>query len=236
MTEEIYGLTGSQHSELGSLALAAKQQRRGKMAANDGNGQPELLRVVATEEPVYRPAGTQHEVIVFEYDETDRVQTLYMTGTGLRGNLVLTINGVELAPIDARATQDELRAHCKAELPKHTVSVWLGIWEFDGRDIDDKAEIEIKPEEAPEEPPPDFVSFDGGLQLVDEYWVSARLETNDRHNPEYVKDVLTDALPYTDGTVAEGAIGLCKWHDEAGWIPIAWQCRDISFHTDQEAT
>lgn len=225
---EVLGLTPRQHRDVGRSVQDGRNSSAQISTVNRGTAQGGLLRVIAPSQPSYQP-GQPLECPIFEYDDSGNVYTVYMTGTGLRGNLAIEIDGNALGPIDARSTQDELRGHVADALPGWIVSVWEGVWEFDGRGHDQYT-INVTPEEAPDEPPPDFVSFDGGLQVIAETWASVKTETPD--GPEHITEETFDALPYTSGSVAASAIGLCQWWPEVGWVPIAWQCRDVSYHVD----
>lgn len=225
------GLTPRQHAAIDRQLVAGRTTTATTGSIPDADAGEQLLRVLAPTQPSYTP-GTPLECPVFEFDDSaGRVTAIYFTGSGLRGNVLITVDGSELPVIDVRSTEDELRAHVADALPDHVVSVWPGFWEFDGRGVD-AVTINVEAEEPPDEPPPTFVSFDGGIQVVSEVWALAKVETDD--GPVQQTAEIVDALPYTAGTVAVSAIGLCMLHELAGWIPIAWQCREVSYYSESE--
>lgn len=223
---ELYGLTKDQFNQVGTLVNNGKKISRPASQERERN-QQNMIRVIAETQPSYNP-NEPFLCPVFEYFQDANNTAIYLTGSDLQGNVVFTIDGVELDPISVRSTTEELDAHLQGSLPDgYVVNVWLGLWEIDGTGAD-FVSISVEPEETPEEPPEDFIVFSGGLQTVREPWVSVKIEG------EPLKEDVTDAMPYTSGTISAGAIGLCSWHDSAGWIPFAWQCREVEFATEEE--
>lgn len=225
MSDELIALTPAQFAEISRVVLDSRNRSRPPAPPRMPAGEQGLYRVVALTEPTYTPK-VGLECALFSYDSTGAT-TIYFTGTGLQGNVVLTINGTALPALSVDASQDDLRAHVADALPRgYGISVFPGIWEFAPR-AQKKATITVEAEEIPDDPPNDFVAFNGTVEAVDEAWVSVML------GDEVDKVKVFEAIPYKRGAVSAGAVGLAAWNHEVGWVAIAWQCRDSSFASDE---
>lgn len=226
-TEQIYGLTEEQHTQVGKLVRSARTVVRPDTGLQASpHKYPGLARVILIEDtdPTYSPL-TPRDVGIFRYNPDGRQKTVQFTGDDLEGDLVLTLDGTEYQ-IPCDATTEEIRAILNLDLTDCRVTVFPGLWEFDfnaGRWRTEFPTFEIDAYEPPEDDDETPV-FDGGVTITDEAWVSV---SDDGDTYETIEVV--DWVPYLTGSVKTGAIGLAGWSHEAGWLSFSWECRDFSF-------
>lgn len=230
MSEELIGYTADQHREISRVVIAARKSERPAVGVQPGaEVYPGVCRFILFESdlPVYRPRIVR-DCALFEFNPNGQQRTMEFSGHALEGDLILTLNGIEIQ-IACDASSEELRAKlvenginssdCRA-------TVFPGLWEFDfngGRFSEKPPTLSC---EAFEPPPEDVETpvFSGDLRIVDEAWVSVSTDG------ENVKVVETrDWMPHKTGAIKAGAIGAGAWSHEAGWLVLAWQCRDYSF-------
>ena len=223
------GLTPSQHNQVGQL-IAADAFKTVPAPAPAVNAQfPGTCRVLILADalPVYTPKSLR-SVGLFRLNANGQQTTIEFTGHALEGDLILIIGGVQVQ-IDCKATTADLRDKLRTAGINSTdcrATVFPGLWEFDfngGRWSDASPSITCY---AFEPPPEDTVTpiFSGQITVTPEAWVSVP------DNAGGVTRILCrDWIPHKPGAIKPGAVGACVWCHEAGWMAIAWQCRDFSF-------
>jgi hypothetical protein len=236
MTEELIGYTPEQHRELSQVVLAARKfLAPGVGVPTAPDVYPGVCRLILSEpdSPVYRPKEVR-ECALFEFNPSGQQQTIEFSGHELEGDLLLKINDIEMR-IACDATTEELRTKLKDNSISPAdcrATVFPGLWEFDfngGKFFETPPTLTIRPFEPP---PEDFDTpvFSGELTIVDEAWVSVS------NNRETVRTVQTrDWVPFQQGQLTAGAIGAGVWSHAAGWLVLAWQCRDYSFAETEES-
>lgn len=228
MAEEIYGLTLTQNQAVERLVKSSRNSTRPATGLSPPNAKyPGLGRVIIfdTEDPTYDPTTTR-EVALFRFNPTGTQKTVEFSGQNLEGDLVLTLAGTEYQ-IPCASTTAELRAILNLDLQDCRVTVFPGYWEFDfnnGQWAGDAPSFTIDAYEPEDEDDP---VFDGTAIITDEGWVSV---TDDGDTYKTIE--INDWVPFLTGAVKAGSIGLIGWSHEAGWISLAWQCRDWSFAED----
>lgn len=229
MTEQVYGLTAQQHDELGLYFGRNRDVRRPSPQQATGNAFPGTCRVItmAADDPAYTPR-VPREVGVFTLHPNGSQITIEFSGHALEGDLVLTIAAVQIQ-IDCKATTSQLReALVAAGIASREcrATVFPGLWELDfngGRWSDDPPGVQAEAFEPPAEDTETPV-FSGQLRITREAWLSV---TRNRQDVETI--LCQDWIPHKDGAIKAGAIGAVVWCHEAGWLVLAWQCRDYSF-------
>lgn len=231
MTEQLLGLTGEQHAEIGQLVKGSRVSTRPRTttASKDPHRYRGVARVMLIDDtdPVYSPK-TPRQVALFEYAPDGQQVTVEMSGTNLEGDLALTIGGIEVH-VACNATTAELRAALAAQaipLKDCRATTFPGLWELDfnfGRWAKNGPEVTCEAYEPPPEDE-DAAVYSGGVTVVEEGWVST---TEDADTYKTIEAV--DWVPYSEGSVKSGAVGALEWHYQAGWIAMAWQCRSWSF-------
>lgn len=232
MSDELIGYTDEQHREISRVVLDARKWTAPAVGvASSQSLYPGVARVIAhhSDAPTYQPKTTR-ECAIFELNANGQQKTLEFSGQALEGDLVLTIAGHEVQ-VDCRTTTSQLRAKlidagisaadCRA-------TVFPGLWEFDfnaGRYFEQAPSMSA---EAWEPPSDDLDSpvFSGQLKIVDEAWLSV---SADGVEPTTIET--RDWIPHKSGAIKAGAIGAASWSHEAGWLVLAWQCRDYSFRS-----
>jgi hypothetical protein len=223
------GLTPIQHAQVGRMINADAFTTAPKPDSGSGPQFPGTCRLITLEAaaPAYTPK-TLRSVGLFRLNSDGQQKTIEFTGHALEGDLILAIGGTEIQ-INCKATTAELReklrtaginsADCRA-------NVFPGLWEFDfngGRWAQAAPAVTC---EAFEPPPEDTETpvFSGQLTITSEAWVSLP------DNAGGVTRILCrDWIPHKPGAIKAGAIGAAVWCHEAGWLVLAWQCRDYSF-------
>lgn len=232
MNQMAYGLTAQQHDELGLFLERSRDTKRPPQdAASSGlfSGSCRVITMDA-EDPTYSPR-TVRTVGVFMLKPDGSQITVELSGHALEGDLVLTVAGVEIQ-IDCRATTNQLREALQSagiQSRDCRATVFPGLWEFDfngGRWSDGPPGLTVEAFEPPAEDTETPI-FSGQLRVTREAWVSA---TNDRKTVSTIE--CRDWIPHKTGAIKAGAIGAAVWCDEAGFLVLAWQCRDYSFRTE----
>ena len=229
MNEPVYGLTAQQHDEIGYYFGRNHDTTRPPSEPPSSAPFPGSCRVITMEadDPTYTPKKAR-KVGVFMLRPDGSQVTIEFSGHALEGDLVLRIAGVEIQ-IDCKATTSQLRSKmvtagiaardCRA-------TVFPGLWEFDfngGRWSEVPPNVQAEAFEPPAEDTETPV-FSGQLRITPEAWVSV---TRNRLDVETI--YCRDWIPHKTGAIKAGAIGAAVWCHEAGWMVIAWQCRDYSF-------
>lgn len=228
---QLYGLTEQQHSEVGRLVRDARiiERPQPSTATKDRSRYRGIARVILLDpaEITYQPK-TRRTCGLFRYQPDGQQITLEMVGSALEGDIVLTINGAEVH-VDCQADTAELRdalAGSGFSLTDIRATVFPGLWEFDcnfGRFSEIAPTITAEPYSPPPEDT-DSPVFGGELNIISEAWCSA---TDDADTYKTVETV--DWIPFENAAVTPGAIGAAQWDFAAGWLVLAWQCRDWSF-------
>jgi hypothetical protein len=227
VADEILGLTPQQHADVGRLVIDSKTVARPETGAHVNRAKyPGIARVILidADDPVYNPLAPRR-VAIFRRNPKGSQKTIEFSGKNLEGDIILTIDGVEYR-VPCSATAEELRAIVTIPLRDCRTTVFPGYWEFDfnaGRWSQSVPAFTVEPYEPPEDDN-DTPVFDGGIIVTDEGWVS-RTDDGDT----YVTIETNDWIPFLQGAVKSGAIGSALWSHEAGWLSLAWQCRDFSF-------
>lgn len=183
--------------------------------------------LLGDEDPTYTPKTTR-KCGLFELSLRTFQTTIEFGGHDLEGDLLLTIGGSAEIRIDSKATTAQLRAALQAggiSAQECRATVFRGMWEFifEGRLASESTRVTAEAWQPPED---DTISpyFSGTLTVVDEAWRSVSTDG------DTVATVDTqDWIPHAKGAVRAGAIGAAVWCWEAGWLVLAWQCRDFSF-------
>lgn len=229
MNEQVYGLTAQQHDEIGLYFGRNRDTRRQPQQTPGGSEFPGTARVItmAADDPTYTPR-VPREVGVFTLHPDGSQITIEFSGHALEGDLVLTIAGVEIQ-IDCRATTSQLRTKLVAAgiaARECRATVFPGLWELDfngGRWSKDPPSVQAEAFEPPAEDTETPI-FSGQLRITREAWLSV---TANRLDVETI--LCRDWIPHKNGAIKAGAIGAAAWCHEAGWLVLAWQCRDYSF-------
>ena len=230
MTEELFGLTGDQHAEVGKLVKDSRAISRQPTGA--GSRDPHRYRGIARliakgPDPLTYNPQTARTCWLFQYSPSSPVKTVEMSGDSLEGDLVLTIGGIE-SHVDCQATTAELRAALVAAGITATdcrANVFPGLWEFDFSGGRWNSEVPSFTCVAYEPPEGDTTTpvYVGEVKIVTEAWASVT-------QGDSVAEIDTrDWIPFEDGAVTSGAVGAAQWHYGAGWLVLAWQCRVWSF-------
>lgn len=234
MTETLYGLTEAQHAEVGRLVRSNRVTARPETstATKNRDRYRGIARVILIDSnsPTYQPQVVR-ECGLFRFSPNGQQRTIEFSGHALEGDLILSINGSEMQ-IDCAATTADLRAKL-SEIGVNArdcrATVFPGLWEFDfnsGRFREKPPTLTCT---AYEPPPEDTETpvFSGDLRVVSETWVSVS------SNGEVFDTVATrEWIPFKPGALTSGAIGAALWSYEAGWMVLAWQCRDYSFRAE----
>jgi len=225
----VFGLTPTQHNQLGQLIARDAFQTTPPPPGSNPSQFPGTCRVITlnASQPVYTPK-TLRSVGLFRLNPDGQQTTIEFTGHALEGDLVLRIAGSEIR-IDSKATTADLRQKLQAAGINATdcrANVFPGLWEFDfngGRWAKASPSITCEGFEPPAEDTETPV-FSGTLTITPEAWVSV---------PDDAGGIMTvlcrDWIPHKPGAIKAGAIGGAAWCHEAGWLVLAWQCRDYSF-------
>lgn len=220
------GLTPDQHYAVGQLVARDRAIIRRQQPAGRPTTYPGVARVLCLgdDDPVYTPRSAR-DVAVFRWNPTGAQVTVELSGTDLQGQLDVSVGEVT-AIVDCQVTTAELRTALGISLKDCRITVFPGLWEFDfnhGRWSASAPTVSVTPHE-PEEENDDAPVFDGGLRVVNEGWVSITPDGD-----TYVTAPTTDWIPHLSGAIKAGAIGAAVWSHEAGWLVLAWQCREWSF-------
>lgn len=236
MTEElVLGLTPSQHYSMGSFLA-----RQGdttlppagvvvRPAVTSG-----VCRVILfnPDEVTYQPKALR-KVAIFALNPRGQQWTVEFSGHELEGDLILTIDSVVIR-LSCKSTTEQLQqklVDAGISAKDCRATVFPGLWEFDfneGRFLKNPpALFRCEPWEPPsdDDESPFFI---GELTVTNEAWVSVR---DDADRTQVLKVNARDWIPHQPGAVKPGAIGAGVWSTEAGWLVLAWQCRDYSFRT-----
>ena len=224
-------LTPAQHNQVGQLIDANAYRTTPAPAAGAGPQFPGTCRVLVIDaaSPVYTPK-TLRSVGLFRLNDDGQQTTIEFTGHALEGDLVLNIGGTEIQ-IDSKATTDQLREKLRTAgitAKDCRANAFPGLWEFDfngGRWSKASPSVTCEAFEPPQDDTETPV-FSGSLTITPEAWVSVPDDDDG-----VLRVLCRDWIPHKPGAIKAGAIGAAVWCHEAGWMAIAWQCRDYSFRT-----
>jgi hypothetical protein len=223
--EALIGYTQAQHRRI-SNAVAAFEARapRGEIGVTKKpRAFPQTTaRVMQIDDgyPVYEPDKIRN-VAVFVLGPRNRVRTIEMTGDDLHGDINVTIDdaqfGLATWNLNCQSQTEAVRkkfgfldSYCR-------VTVFPGMWEFVFADEPPAMFVEARPSSGDN-------LFSGGLQLINERWVSI-----DDGNGGVKTIEATDSMPFLEGEVKRGSRALAHWSDSEGWIIGQWQCRPFWF-------
>lgn len=223
---DAYALTLEQHTGLGHLLARSNDRTRPAQPSQRSGLYPGVARVLCLGDvdPVYTPLESR-DVAVFRFHPSGSQQTVELSGPDMAGKLDVTV-GDASATVDCEVTTDELREALGLKLRDCRITVFPAYWEFDfnggrfaGRRMPTVSVSAHEPPEDSEEP-----VFDAGIRRVTEGWVSM---TADGDGFETIPG--TDWIPHLSGAVKAGSLGAAVWSHEAGWLVLAWQCREWSW-------
>ena len=229
----MYGLTAKQFNAVGQLVTAAGSRSRPEATRPGLGPYPGACRVIlfGDDDPTYTPK-TLRRVGLFRLNTTGIQKTVEFTGHSLEGDLVLTIAGIE-SRVPCKSTTEELRAILADNgiaAKDCRLTVFPGLWEFDfntgGRWSETPPAFNCQPFIPPDDDDETPV-FGGELAIVDEAWVTVTTDGD-----TFFQIGARDWIPHAAGAVKSGSVGAGVWCEEAGWLVLAWQCRDFSFRAD----
>jgi len=230
MPEAVYGLTSEQHAQVGTLVRGAKtivREQPGQPSKGPDRYRGICRVMLRDEKPINYVPLTPRTCSLFRYSPNTRQITVMFSGAELEGDLAVTIDGVEIH-VDCKATHAELRAALVASgIAKADcrATVFPGLWEFSftGRWSAVAPSFTCVAFEPPAEDVEASV-YSGELQIVNEAWLSA----SDDGDEILTVDTI-DWVPFSTDAITPGAIGGAQWGYGAGWLVLAWQCREWSF-------
>jgi len=233
MAESIYGLTAAQHSQIGTIVRDRKTIVREQpgQASKGSDRYRGICRVILIDaKPINYVPLTPRTCSLFRYSPQTQQITVMFSGAELEGDLVVTIDGTEIH-VDCKATHGDLRAALVAAgIAKADcrATVFPGLWEFSfaGRWSQAAPSFTCVAFEPPAEDT-ESITYSGELQIVNEAWLSA---SDDGDTILTVNTI--DWVPFATDAITPGAIGGAQWCYGAGWLVIAWQCRDWSFASE----
>ena len=231
----LYGLTKRQHGQLGHVIQAAGDQQIVSRAMT-AQSQPYGCRVISMTARTYDSLAEEPlPVFTFLAEETERrVWNLKFFGQSVGGYIELIIFGLRFC-VDTRRTHLEDVAKF---IPGLRITAFPGLWEFDFEKIP-KQFAGLVPIEANTLATTQHQSlcellsinendgFYGGMDVFREGWVSHDDPTVESHPKVHTVEV-RDSLPFHIGQVSAGAMAHCLWNHDAGYTPVAWECRDFS--------
>lgn len=177
-------------------------------SGNGGGGYRVMIH--AEDFPKYSPRRPR-EVVVFDYEPDLDTQTFEFFGQNLEGYVTLTIDGTSYV-VRCNATTENLRSI--VELPSNVgrITVLPGLWEFAFKNRTGPV-VEISP----------GYQFDGGIVKFDDAW---------RTIPEgkaFETVEVVDGLPFLEGSVKRGAMGITQQLTDGSLAVPVWSCRHFSF-------
>ena len=230
MTEQLYGLRKSEYSAIGRVVRNSRKRTlpTPSTSTRDRARYRGIARVCLLDDaPIRYQPQTPRQCALFAYRPNGQQITLQLSGDSLEGDIVLTLNGVEIH-VDCAANTAELRAALAAagfSLPDVRATVFPGLWEFDFNGGVYSLSAPTLEADSFEPPDGDTVTpvYLGELDINREAWVSV---TDDGSTFRTVRTV--DWIPFESGAIKPGAIGAALWNFAAGWLVMAWQCRQFS--------
>lgn len=224
MSDDVFGLTGEQHTAVGRLISGQTYQRGNAGLLESSPTMPAVVRVLNHDAaaPVYSPKNPR-AVAMFELRPELWTKTLELSGDSLVGDILITLNGVAFR-IACDATTDQLRAVLPLPAELCRATVFPGLWEFAFAEGVDWGDTGPTLEASAAWPPNPAGLFEGGLLVTDEGWRSV---SNDGLTFETVEAL--DGSPFLEGEVRPGSIALAHWSDTNGYIAGSWSCRDFTF-------
>lgn len=222
---EVLGLTLEQHTGLGQLLSRSNDRTRSGSSSQRPALYPGVARVLCLGDvdPVYTPKAGR-DAAVFRYYPDGVQTTVELSGADLAGRLDITVGDVSVT-VDCQVDTEGLRAALGFSLRDCRATVFPAYWELDfngGRFAKRPPIVSVvpyEPEEGSEE-----TAYNGGLRVLSEGWVSM---SSDGDGFETIQT--TDWVPHLSGAVKAGSIGAAVWSHNAGWLVLAWQCREWSF-------
>lgn len=223
------GLTIRQHEGVGQL-LSREAFKTVQPPPPAGAAQfPGTCRLITLEAvaPAYTPK-TLRSVGLFRLNSDGQQITIEFSGHELEGDLILAIGGSSIR-INCKATTAELQQKLQAagiNKKDCRANVFPGLWEFDFNGGRWSKASPVLTCQAYQPPPADTETplFTGQLIITPEAWIS--VPDNDGG---IMRILCRDWIPHKPGAIKAGAIGAAAWCHEAGWLVLAWQCRDYSF-------
>lgn len=221
------GLTDEQHFEVGQLILQSRNTTRPEDTGETGKRYLPPARVIALQDRVYNPLQSTL-CPVFVYSRTKTVWVVEQVGSALAGYIAITINGRRFK-LECRR---ENLTDVERAVPGLRATVFPGLWELDFGDKAGTVTVTAQNITSAENlslcqlfDNVTSVIYSGSLIVRQEAWVSVpRLELS----PAVQIVQVTDAIPYSTGSVTAGAIGLSVWSWDAAYLAMAWQCRNFS--------
>lgn len=243
---EVYGLFNDQHRDVGRLVRGSRARRRGRQGVSEKEQtfQPPI-RVIAMTDRNYDTRDPEL-LPIFGYFRTRTVWTVSQVGSALGGYFALIVNGKRWIVECRRENLLDVQVYYSGL----RITVFPGLWEFDFGELTEGQaagiSIEVQSITADENlsicelfDDVDSVVFTGSTIVRREAWCSFGLPKDSARKvepetegqpepPRVVHREVVDAIPYSTGTVKRGAIGLCVWSWDAGYICTGWECRTFS--------
>jgi hypothetical protein len=216
-------------NQLGKLVDASKVGSMPAATPPTAAAFPGSCRVILLDpqNPRYTPKVARN-VGLFRLNPEGVQFTASFRGHEMEGDIVLSIGDV-VVQVPCEIQTDALRLALQTAGITATdcrVTVFPGLWEFDFNGGKWKAaapSIELIPFEPPEDDETTPI-FSGQITLISEAWLSV---TNDGRTVATVP--ARDWVQHDPNAIRTGAIGGAVWSHEAGYLVLAWQCRDFSF-------
>lgn len=232
-SEDVYGLTLDQHRQVSRLALDARYNVRSADAVPPRVRQYRPpVRVIALTDRTY-DSRTFERLPYFVFEPQRTVYTIQFVGSALSGYVALTISGQRFVLECRRETLSDI----ETAVPGLRATVLPGYWELDFGvpTYSDGISVEISAITTDENTSIcalfddlDSAVFSGATIVRREGWVTSIDETE---LPAVARTPVRDCIPYENGSVGAGAIGIVAWTWDAGFLAIAWQCRTWSWAT-----
>lgn len=217
----VYGLDPQQHAALGDLiARGGVTVRKPPVKTARRSFVLGVIRVMIIKSgyPKYTPRE-ERAVAYFQRDLSQGTVTIEMFGSALAGPIAVTIDGT-LYTVNCQSSTAQLRAAFGFPLKDCRITAFPGLWEF--AFAGDAPVITAEPAVGITQ----TLTYSGGLVVTDEAWRSA----DDGQGNLYTIPVV-EALPYSEGEVKPGSVGVAFWSDDIGWVVDKWHCREFSFRS-----
>lgn len=180
------------------------------------------VMIIDSDYPVYTPRE-ERAVAYFVRDLTRQTISIEMFGDNLAGPVTVTIDGTAYTVVCQSSTAG-LRAAFGFNLNYCRVTAFPGLWEFAFAGTAPTVTAE------PAVGTSTTLTFSGGLVVTEEAWVSAA----DEQGRLLTIDVI-DVIPFAEGEVKPGSVGVAMFAASSGWIVPKWYCREFQFLSLTEA-
>lgn len=224
------GLTPAQHTAF--AALLRRPQSAPEPAPRAPVPTPPPVRVISLTSRTYDSTEST-ELPAFVFDRNRTVWTVRQRGNQLSGYFALILNDVRYIVECRRETLDDIAA----SVPGLRITVFPGLWEFDFGPSSDVLRATVEAESLTTEEEDELAAlfpdeseasvYAGSWSVVQEFWRSVPDRTR-KTAPRVQHAEISDGIPYDDGSVCLGAVGLAVWSWDAGYLVTAWQCRQFS--------